>query len=103
MDYFNRALTQNRLFCSDDSPSYTLSLAGISSQGAKSRVETQIKLELQLFHPLTGEFVKDVYSFLKLPSYTVSKEKFRLSNLKGISQLKMIDFDTRLPEGNDVR
>jgi hypothetical protein len=63
---------------------YALSLVGIPPQGAKSRVETQIKLDLQLKHPGTGELVKGVYDFLKLPSYGVSKEKFRLLNLKGI-------------------
>jgi hypothetical protein len=65
-------------------PPYELTLIGIPPSGAKSRVETQIKLDLQLSHPGTNELVKDAYDFIKLPSYGVSKEKFRLANLKGI-------------------
>ena len=53
-------------------------------------METQIKLDLQLLHPVTHEFVKDTYDYLKLPSYGVSKEKFRLPNLKGISPLPLL-------------
>jgi hypothetical protein len=62
---------------------YTLALIGIPPSGAKSRVETQIKLDLQLLYLGTRDLVKDEFEFLKLPSYGVSKEKFRLSNLKG--------------------
>lgn len=62
---------------------YSLVIVGIPPSGAKSRVETQIKLDLQLFHHRTQELVKDEFNFLKLPSYGVSKEKFRLANLKG--------------------
>src|SRR5271155_1727255 len=65
------------------SPPYALQLVGIPPAGAKSRVETQIKLDLQLLHHASHDFVKDTYEFLKLPSYGVSKEKFRLPNLKG--------------------
>src|ERR1700737_2461512 len=68
----------------DCRPPYTLALLGIPPNGAKSRVETQIKLDLQLLHPGTDESVKNVYNYIKLPSYGVSKEKFRLKNLKGI-------------------
>ena len=72
------------LIISNFSPPYTLSLVGIPPQGAKSRVETQIKLDLQLLHPGTEDLVKGAYDYLKLPSYGVSKDKFRLPNLKGI-------------------
>ena|SRR5271170_861219 len=65
------------------SPPYALQLVGIPPAGAKSRVETQIKLDLQLLHHRSQDFVKDTYEYLKLPSYGVSKEKFRLPNLKG--------------------
>jgi len=70
--------------CRNSSP-YDLALVGIPPEGAKSRVETQIKLDLQLKHPGTEDLVKGAYEFLKLPSYGVSKEKFRLPNLKGTS------------------
>ena len=63
-------------------------MIGIPPEGAKSRVETQIKLDLQLLHLGTNDLVKDTYDYLKLPSYGVSKEKFRLGNLKGISTPK---------------
>ena len=65
------------------SPPFALQLVGIPPAGAKSRVETQIKLDLQLLHHGSHDFVKDTYEYLKLPSYGVSKEKFRLPNLKG--------------------
>jgi len=61
-----------------------LALVGIPANGAKSRVETQIKLDLQLLHPGTDDLVKDAYDYIKLPAYGVSKEKFRLNNLKGM-------------------
>jgi len=60
-----------------------VALVGIPPGGAKSRVETQIKLDLQLLHPGTSDLVRDTYEYIKLPSYGVSKEKFRLANLKG--------------------
>jgi hypothetical protein len=71
------------IWTNDCRPPYTLALLGIPPNGAKSRVETQIKLDLQLLHPGTDESVKNVYNYIKLPSYGVSKEKFRLKNLKG--------------------
>jgi hypothetical protein len=75
-------------------PPYTLALVGISPNGAKSRVETQIKLDLQLLHPGTEDLVKDAYDYLKLPSYGVSKQKFRLANLKGSYHLRF-NIDSR--------
>ena len=63
---------------------FKLSLIGIPPGGAKSRVETQIKLDLQLVHPISSEFVVNTYDYLKLPSYGVSKEKFRMNNLKDV-------------------
>ena len=51
-------------------------------------METQIKLDLQLLHHGTNEPVRGVYEYLQLPSYGVSKEKFRLANLKGIGIIK---------------
>jgi hypothetical protein len=66
----------------DSSPPYNLALVGIPPNGAKSRVETQIKLDLQLLDPETEEPV-NTYDYIKLPAYGVSKEKFRLGNLKG--------------------
>jgi hypothetical protein len=68
-------------------------LVGIPPQGAKSRVETQIKLDLQLLHSGTQDLVKGAYDYLKLPSYGVSKEKFRLPNLKGITLKSIINID----------
>jgi len=71
-------------------PPYELALVGIPPNGAKSRVETQIKLDLQLLHPGTDDLVKDAYEYIKLPAYGVSKEKFRLNNLKGIPILRYL-------------
>ena len=68
-------------------------MIGIPPSGAKSRVETQIKLDLQLIHPTTKELVKDTYDYIKLPSYGVSKEKFRLANLKGRTLFELTDVD----------
>jgi hypothetical protein len=67
-------------------PPYELRLVGIPASGAKSRVETQIKLDLQLLRPGTCELAKDAYEYIKLPAYGVSKEKFRLNNLKGTTR-----------------
>ena len=64
-----------------------MTLVGIPPNGAKSRVETQIKLDLQLLHRGSDDLVKDTYDYIKLPGYGVSKEKFRLGNLKGMSPL----------------
>jgi len=81
---FEARIFASGLFVSTNcSPPYALQLVGIPPAGAKSRVETQIKLDLQLLHHGSHDFVKDTYEFLKLPSYGVSKEKFRLPNLKG--------------------
>lgn len=73
----------------DHRPPYDLSLVGIPPHGAKSRVETQIKLDLQLLHRGSDDLVKDTYEYIKLPAYGVSKEKFRLGNLKGISHCNL--------------
>jgi hypothetical protein len=50
---------------------------------ARRRVETQIKVDLQLLN--TGDsrrLAKDAYDFLRLPSYAVTKEKFRINKMK---------------------
>ena len=67
-----------------------MTLVGIPPNGAKSRVETQIKLDLQLLHRGSDDLVKDTYDYIKLPAYGVSKEKFRLGNLKGMSPLQTV-------------
>jgi len=63
---------------------YVLALIGIPPNGAKSRVETQIKLDMQLRHHGSQDLVRGAFDYLKLPSYGVSKDKFRLANLKGM-------------------
>jgi hypothetical protein len=50
-------------------------------------------LDLQLLHPATDKLVKDTYEYIKLPAYGISKEKFRLGNLKGIPYPSKVDID----------
>jgi hypothetical protein len=89
-DWFSRTCPREALLTDFSTFPYALALLGIPPGGAKSRVETQIKLDLHLLHPGTHELVKDAFNFLKLPSYGVSKEKFRLANLKGFSPTEML-------------
>nr|CAG8438793.1 5539_t:CDS:10 [Entrophospora candida] len=58
-------------------------ILGINQNGAKSRVETQIKLCLQLVTE-RGEKVT-CWSHLQLPEYMVAKEKFKIKNSKNPS------------------
>jgi len=57
-------------------------ILGINQNGAKSRVETQIKLCLQLVTE-KGEKVIS-WSHLRLPEHMVAKEKFKAKNSKNL-------------------
>ena len=59
-------------------------ILGINQNGAKSRVETQIKLCLQLVTE-KGEKVT-CWSHLQLPECMVAKEKFKIKNSKNPSE-----------------
>ena len=53
---------------------------------ARRRVETQIKVDLQLLHSDDPQrLATDAFDYLKLPTYAVTKEKFRINKLKCMS------------------
>lgn len=61
-----------------------VNITGIPGQGAKSRVETQIKLGIQLVNQ-QNELV-GAWTHIKLPEYMVAKEKNKRINAKNVGQ-----------------
>ncbi|KAF9110180.1 SPT3 Dosage dependent suppressor of Ty-induced promoter mutations-like protein [Mortierella sp. AM989] len=59
-----------------------VNITGIPSQGAKSRVETQIKLGIQLVNQQNERI--GAWSHIKLPEYMVAKEKNKHANAKNV-------------------
>ncbi|KAG5519902.1 hypothetical protein PMAC_000179 [Pneumocystis sp. 'macacae'] len=61
---------------------YILNIFGIPE---KSRVETQVKLEMKLSCSFpSNSSLKSSYSWLKLPRWSIMKEKLKLPNLKDV-------------------
>ncbi|KAI8376339.1 uncharacterized protein BYT42DRAFT_517234 [Radiomyces spectabilis] len=60
---------------------FHIRVLGLPPSGAKSRVETQIKICLQLAHTSSGELATN-WSHLKLPEHMVAKEKLKRKNTK---------------------
>ncbi|KAG0047287.1 SPT3 Dosage dependent suppressor of Ty-induced promoter mutations-like protein [Gryganskiella cystojenkinii] len=61
-----------------------VNITGIPAQGAKSRVETQIKLGIQLLNQQNERI--GAWSHIKLPEYMVAKEKNKRINAKNVGQ-----------------
>lgn len=64
--------------------SLRVNITGIPGQGAKSRVETQIKLGIQLVNQ-QSELV-GAWTHIKLPEYMVAKEKNKRINAKNVGK-----------------
>ncbi|GAO49957.1 hypothetical protein SAICODRAFT_27881 [Saitoella complicata NRRL Y-17804] len=62
-----------------DDRDYLLNIIGIPDHGAKSRVETQIKITLQL---CSSSGMPLRYTHLQLPEYAIAKEKLKVRNMK---------------------
>ncbi|KAH7060281.1 hypothetical protein BKA57DRAFT_371404, partial [Linnemannia elongata] len=69
-----------------------VNITGVPSQGAKSRVETQIKLGIQLVNQNNERI--GAWTHIKLPEYMVAKEKNKSVNAKNVGtyQLFLIFF-----------
>ena len=59
---------------------YKLRILGIPENGAKSRVETQVRLELELLNESENRITK--YQWLRIRPYAVAKAKLKLESLK---------------------
>jgi hypothetical protein len=66
---------------------YQLVLTGIPPEGKKTRVETQLKVDLHLFQKGSKEPARGAYQWLQLPSHTVSRSRFRIPSLKSNNPL----------------
>ncbi|KAF9580081.1 hypothetical protein BGW38_003407, partial [Lunasporangiospora selenospora] len=65
-------------------PGLRVNVTGIPLQGAKSRVETQIKLGIQLVNQQNDRI--GAWTHIRLPEYMVAKEKNKSINAKSVSQ-----------------
>ncbi|KAI8147841.1 hypothetical protein BJV82DRAFT_308308 [Fennellomyces sp. T-0311] len=63
---------------------YHIRVLGLPETGAKSRVETQIKVCVQLVNSTTNELATD-WSHMRLPELMVAKEKLKRKHQKGSS------------------
>ena len=77
LDYFNCALSHLP-------NSLRVHITGIPLQGAKSRVETQIKLGIQLVNQQNERI--GAWTHIKLPEYMVAKEKNKRINAKNVGK-----------------
>ncbi|OZJ06433.1 hypothetical protein BZG36_00553 [Bifiguratus adelaidae] len=72
----------------DASPPFQIRVLGLPPSGAKSRVETQIKLCLQLVTP-SGDKAAGLWSWLRVPDHMIGKERKKKASEKvGVGNTK---------------
>jgi hypothetical protein len=76
--------------------SLRVNITGIPAQGAKSRVETQIKLGIQLVNQQNERI--GAWTHIKLPEYMVAKEKNKRINAKNVGMCLCIVVRVSLPQ-----